>query len=97
MGLISMEYILEGFECTAIGIEKYPIPANISTIVSPCFAIVDILFLSVVLPLDHIILDTSNLNEHLFSRCIVSVPSPIITSTSGSLFKPLIQIGRAHV
>ena len=31
----SIEYILEGFECTAIGIEKYPIPANISTTVSP--------------------------------------------------------------
>jgi len=86
-----MDMIFLGEECTAMGIEKYPIPANISTTTSSC-ATTLISFFSARLPFENITFATSSLKVQPFSLCVVSVPWPAMTSLVGSLKAPCMPL-----
>src|SRR5659263_474743 len=79
-----------------MGIEKYPIPANISTTVSSSPSSL-ILFFSARYPCENIIRMVSSLKKQPFSLRIVSVLLPAMISRRGSLFWPLIPLSRSTV
>ena len=68
--------------------EKYPMPANMSTITSPSHSILDIRTRSSTFPDENIILAASNLKRTPFSLCTVTVFDPSIRRTVGVLNSP---------